>query len=408
MRRVRSRALRAASRALRGRDRLLDDLLRVGRVLLEELGQPLVDRLLDETLHAGVPELGLRLPLELGLAELHGDDRGEALADVLALEVLLLLLQEALVARVAVQGAGERRLEAGQVRAALVRVDVVREREDRVHIGGVPLHRDLDGALVALALEVDDVLVHRILGVVHEGDEVADPALVVELVRLLAFALVHEHDAETAGEEGRLAKTLHERLDREIELLEDVGVGQEADRRPGVAALGLADLGEVAGGDAAGELLPVDLAVAPNLGDEPLGERVHDRDADAVEAAGDLVAVAAELSAGVQLRQDDRESGEPLVGHDGHGDARAPVPDDDGIVRTEGHLDALVTPCESLVDRVVDHLVDEVMEPAGARRADVHAGSLANGVEALENGDVFGVVCGLGHKKIPALGGFLS
>src|SRR5579862_8931556 len=36
-------------------------------------------------------------------------------------------------------------------------------------------------------------------------------------------------------------------------------------------------------------------------------ERVHDRDTDAVQAARDLVALAAELAAGVQFRQDDGE-----------------------------------------------------------------------------------------------------
>ena len=64
---------------------------------------------------------------------------------------------------------------------------------------------------------------------------------------------------------------------------------------------------------AALELLAVDLAVAADLGDEPLGERVHDRDADAVEAAGDLVAVAAELAAGVELREDDGQRGLALA-----------------------------------------------------------------------------------------------
>ena len=99
-----------------------------------------------------------------------------------------------------------------------------------------------------------------------------------------------------------------ERLRRELELLEDLGVGQEVDRRARVALLGLADDLHVGGGLAAGELLAVDLAVAADLGDEPLRERVHDRDADAVQAARDLVAVAAELAAGVELRQDDRRA----------------------------------------------------------------------------------------------------
>ena len=50
--------------------------------------------------------------------------------------------------------------------------------------------------------------------------------------------------------------------------------------------------------------LPV-LAVAVDLEHEPGGEGVDDRDPDAVQTAGDLVALAAELSAGVQGGQDD-------------------------------------------------------------------------------------------------------
>ena len=66
-------------------------------------------------------------------------------------------------------------------------------------------------------------------------------------------------------------------------------------------------------GSPARELLAVHLAVAPDLGDKPFGERVHDRDADAVQAAGDLVAVAAELPAGMELRQDDRQRRQSLL-----------------------------------------------------------------------------------------------
>ena len=51
--------------------------------------------------------------------------------------------------------------------------------------------------------------------------------------------------------------------------------------------------------------LLVDLAVAPDLELEPLRQRVDDRDADAVQAAGDLVAVVVELAAGVEHGQHD-------------------------------------------------------------------------------------------------------
>ena len=139
-----SRALRAAARARDRVDGLADDLLGLLRVLLEELGELGVDHRLDEALHARVAELGLRLALELRVGQLGRDDGRQALADVLALEVLVLLLQQARAARVAVDRPRQRRAEAGEVRAALVRVDVVGEREDRLLVGAVPLHRHLD------------------------------------------------------------------------------------------------------------------------------------------------------------------------------------------------------------------------------------------------------------------------
>ena len=127
LRRVRSRALRAASRARAASTAFCRMRRALARVLLEELAELAVDGLLDQALDRRVAELRLRLPLELGIAKLHRDHRGEPLADVVAAQVLVLLLQQALLAGVGVQRPGERGAEAGEVRAALVGVDVVGE-----------------------------------------------------------------------------------------------------------------------------------------------------------------------------------------------------------------------------------------------------------------------------------------
>ena len=290
------------------------------------------------------------------------------------------------------------------MRAALDRVDVVGEREDGLLVGVVPLHRDLDGALVGFALEVDDVLVDRVLRLVDVGDEVLDAALVVELDGLPVRALVDELDVQALRQEGRLAETLHHGAGLDVELLEDLGVGQEGDL--GSRVVGLADDRELALRHAACKLLPVELAVASHLGDEPLRERVHDRDADAVQAAGDLVAVAAELAACVELRQDDGERRLALALHDVDRDARAPVADGHGVVGMERHLDPVVPAREGLVDRVVDDLVDEVVEAPEARRADVHARPETDRLEPLEDGDVFCCIGRFGHEKSPANSAF--
>src|SRR5436309_384150 len=84
-------------------------------------------------------------------------------------------------------------------------------------------------ALVALALEVDEALVDRVLRLVDVRDEVLDPALVTELHRLAVRALVDEPDQQAAREERRLAQALRDRACLDLELLEDLGVGMEAD-----------------------------------------------------------------------------------------------------------------------------------------------------------------------------------
>ena len=81
--------------------------------------------------------------------------------------------------------------------------------------------------------------------------------------------------------------------------LEDGGIGVERLRRAGLG--GLLALDQAALRLAAvGEGHPPDVALPADLGVDPAGERVDHRDADAVQAARDRVAAAAELAAGVQ------------------------------------------------------------------------------------------------------------
>src|SRR5579862_6153141 len=382
------------------RDRLRDYLAGVRRVLLEELGELRVHGRLDEAGDLRVSELALRLTLELRVLQLDGDDGGEAFAHVLALEVLLLVLQQTLVARVLVQRARQGGAEPLHVGAALDRVDVVGEREDRVLVRAVPLHRHLGIADVALVLEVRDVLVDRLLRFIDVGDEVLDAALVVKLERLPVGTLVDQDDAERLRQERGLAEALCYRARVDVHLLEDLGVGEEADGGAGNGRI--ADDLHVALRDPARELLAVDLAVAAHLGDEPLRQRVDDGDADPVQAAGDLVALSAELAAGMELREDDRERRKLLILHDVDRDAGAPVLDRHRMVGMERDLDAVVAPRKGLVDGVVDDLVDEMVEAPEPRRADVHARAEPDRLESFQDGDVLcGIACS-SHEKSPA------
>ena len=131
-----------------------------------------------------VAQLGLGLALELGVAHLDAEDRGQAFAGVIAREAAGAQVLEHIVALgVGVEAAGQGRLEPDQMSAALVGVDVVDESEDVVVVTGVVLEGQLDDDVVFGALEEDRAGVEDVLILVEVLDELQDAALVLEVVR---------------------------------------------------------------------------------------------------------------------------------------------------------------------------------------------------------------------------------
>jgi hypothetical protein len=102
----------------------------------------------------------------------------------------------------------------------------------------------------------------------------------------------------------------------------------------------------------------------------------------------------------VEDGEHDLGRGPPLFLHDPDRDPAAVVLDRAGVVRVQGDANAVAVAGERLVDRVVDHLVDEVVKPARAGRADVHAGTFANRFQPLEDGDVGGAVGGIRFRDV--------
>ena len=128
---------------------------------------------------------------------------------------------------------------------------------------------------------------------------------------------------------------------------------------------------------------------------EPLRKRVHHRDADAVQAAGNLVGIAVEFPAGVKPRHDHLGGGHPFLVVDFGRDAASVVGDGDGPVGVERHADAVAESRQRLVDRIVHHLEHHVVEARTVVGiADIHAGALADGVEPAQHLDRLGVVSG--------------
>ncbi len=158
-------------------------------------------------------------------------------------------------------------------------------------------------------------------------------------------------------------------------------------------------------------------AVAAHVGDEDGRQAVDAGDANAVQAAGDLVGRLVELAARVQDGERHGEGRLAVLRVQVDGDTAAVVVDPAGPVLLQDDCNAVAMASEGLVDGVVDDLVDEVVQAAGIGRPDVHGGALADGLQALEDldgrrrvvggdGSRAGRLRGLGHENGVSNGGF--
>ena len=121
-----------------------------------------------------------------------------------------------------------------------------------------------------------------------------------------------------------------------------------------------------------------------SLDDRPLTTETP----DTVQSARDLVRVLVEFAAGMKVGHDYLGGRHPFLVVDADRDAAAVVGDGARAVGVQGHGNGVAIAGQRLVDRVVDDLVDHVVQ-AGAviGVADIHARPLAHGVEPAQHLD---------------------
>ena len=190
--------------------------------------------------------------------------------------------------------------------APVDRIDIVREAEHRLRIPVVVLQPDLHGHAAALGFHVNRLIVQHLFAAIQMLDELRDAAVVFE-VRVLGLArlrvgraLVSQRDQQSLVKEREFAQALSQGVVVIFCRSKNAAIGEEVDFGP--APLGRARLLHPAGGFALGIGLLPGCTIAPNFQLQFLAQRVHARDANAVQSAGNLISGRIEFSPGVQSR----------------------------------------------------------------------------------------------------------
>ena len=141
-----------------------------------------------------------------------------------------------------------------------------------------------------------------------------------------------------------------------------------------------------------GIVLPIALAVTPHSDGELFRKSVNAGPAHAVQTAGNLVARIVKLAAGVQLGHDHLNGRHAFLGMEVHGNAAAVVPHGNAVVRMQNDGNVRTIARHGLVNGVIHHLINQMVQAPPVRGADIHGRALAHGRQALKNGDGRGVV----------------
>ena len=135
----------------------------------------------------------------------------------------------------------------------------------------------------------------------------------------------------------------------------------------------------------------MDFAVTLYLYLHVLTEGIYHGNAYAMKAAGNLVAITAELAPGMEHRQNNlhgRLAGFMQVNRN----AAAIIGNGDAVVLMNHHVDIRAVACQRLIYGIVHHLVDKVMESPFRGAADVHARTLPDCLQPFQNLNLLGTV----------------
>ena len=232
----------------------------------------------------------------------------------------------------------------------------------------------------------------------------------VELENLLArlgAALVDDPDGQPGHQVCRLAGSLDQGLQAPLGVADEhLRVRPEPDPGPGDLLRHPADLGQALAllegrrGAGPGELPghpPAEaggplVALALHVHVEAHRQCVHHGRPDAVQPARGGVGAAAELAARVQPGHHQLDAGQAGLRLHVDGNAAPVVAHLRGPVGVQHHVQFGAVAAERLVHAVVDDLPEAVHHAAAIGGADVHAGPLAHGFQALEHRQMAGRV----------------
>ncbi len=396
-----------------GEDHFLHDTLGIVGVLLQVVLQSLSHCGVNHAGYLGVAELGFGLTFELRLSDLHANNCRQAFAEVVRIDgrVAVFVLEFGFLEHLAVLGvllhhAGERSAETCHVRTALDRIDIIDVRVNVLVEIGVVDHRYLHRCAVLVGIQMDHLADQRCAVVVDVTHELRQTLFRIEFLLLAAdllravlvyslhlHTLILEHDLDASVQVCELTHTVSEYIPLIDGLGKDRVIRPELYKRTGLAQLPVARsllLGDRVHRSqrlALGVILRVDGALTVNLHVHLRRERVHAAHTYAVQTAGNLVTILVELTAGVEYGHHDLQGTLVLLRVHVNRYTATVILYGNRVILFDMYGYLVAEPCQGLVDRVIYHLIHQVVKTFLRDITDIHCRAFAHRFQSLKHLD---------------------
>ena len=283
------------------------------------------------------------------------------------------------------------------MRTALRRWNVVHIREDVFSVVVGVLHGQTDAHILLHAFQQDHTAIQRCFIPVDIAHIVGQSPLIMEhgfLLFRVFLPLIRKGDFKPSVEISQLAQAAADRIGIEFRFLKDGVIRQKSDTRSMAArcAHPLQGCHRTPRGNLLFLLVipalkahAVMAAACAAVHNQPFGKSIDHRGAHAVQAAGIIVILMVKLSARVQAGVDDLHARDAQLRMKIHRNSAPIILDGRAPILVQLNRDARGVSVGHLVNRIVYDLPQQVVQAAGAGRADIHARTHPDRIKPLKH-----------------------
>ncbi len=381
-----------------GQDGFLQDQLRHLGILLQIDGQPFRHDTVHRASRLRIAQASLGLPSQLGLADLHADDRGQPFPDILAGQIALGILQKLVLSGIIIKSLGHGAFKPRQMGPAFMGVDIIDKTVTIFGIGIAVLERHFHLNSVFHSFTIDNILINGRIAPVQILDKFFDAALIVIYFGPdRVFSLVRQCNFQPLCQKSRFPKPDLKRLKIEFGRFKNLLVRKERDGRSGQVRFAGADHLQGIAHFSLLISLSVQLSFAADRYLQPLGKRVDDGRAHAVKSSGYLVSAAAEFTSCMQDGEYHFHRRLSRLMVDSRGDAPSVILHCNGIIFMYGHLNMTAVSGQRFINGIIHDLIDQMMQSSEGDVINIHSGPFPDRLKSFQDLDlvraIFYIVC---------------